>query len=174
MKRKMSKIYTPYPAYFFLFFILLYTTNLHANVISSSPNTPVKIIDGDSLEIGNYRIRLIGIDAPEYEQHCKDSQNKKYFCGQTSIEYLQKLIGNNTITCKIHHKDKYDRELCTCFKGKIDLNAEMVRSGNALTYLDSNYQKEQTKAKEEKRGIWQGKFMHPRLFRQLKQHQKNK
>ncbi len=89
MKRKMSKIYTSCPAWFFIFFMLLHAACPQAEEISSAPDAPVKVIDGDSLEIGISRIRLIGIDAPEYGQYCRNSRNKKYFCGQTAHEYLQ-------------------------------------------------------------------------------------
>ena len=33
-------------------------------------NCPPKIIDGDTLHIGKYKIRLHGIDAPELNQNC--------------------------------------------------------------------------------------------------------
>lgn len=39
--------------------------------IVSSPAAPAIAVDGDSLEIGSRRIRLMGIDAPEYDQFCK-------------------------------------------------------------------------------------------------------
>ena len=30
-----------------------------------------RAVDGDSLELGGYRVRLIGIDAPEFGQTCQ-------------------------------------------------------------------------------------------------------
>ena len=133
-------------------------------------------MDGDSLEIGTHRIRLIGIDAPEYRQLCKNKHGSSYPCGKESLKYLQKIINNSTdeIKCIVHQKDKYNRDLCTCYAGDMDLNAEMVRTGHAITYMESNYAPEQTDAKKHKRGIWSGKFMHPRLFRRLQEEQKRK
>ena len=106
----------------------------------------VKVVDGDSLEINSIRIRLMGIDAPEYTQTCKTNANKKYYCGQDSINHLKKLIENKTITCKTHQKDQYDRELCTCYADDTDINKEMVRSGHAIVYLESNYHQDQAYA----------------------------
>ena len=34
----------------------------------------VRIIDGDTLEIGGKRVRLFGVDAPELHQICWDEQ----------------------------------------------------------------------------------------------------
>ncbi|MCM1322726.1 MAG: thermonuclease family protein [Acetobacter sp.] len=177
MGRKLSHIYTPYSIIFFTILALpsfcSEETNT-ANEIVSSPITPLKVVDGDSLEIGPHRIRLIGIDAPEYHQKCKNKQQKTYPCGKESLHYLQNLIANNIVRCKIHQKDKYNRDLCTCYSNNTNINAEMVRSGHAITYLDNSYTNEQQEAKVQKRGIWNGKFMHPRLFRRLQEEQKRK
>ena len=174
MERKLSKIYTPYNTLLgtlILALLGLFST-CTAQEITSSPDLPIKIIDGDSLEIGNNRIRLMGIDAPEYIQYCKNANKVKYNCGIEAKKHLEQIINNSPITCKIHQKDQYDRDLCTCYKDNIDINAEMVRSGYALVYLESSYQKQQEEAKQHKRGIWQGRFMHPRLFRRLREQQK--
>ena len=174
MGRKLSKIYTPYNRLLILLFLLLVCafTNCTANEITSSPLNKVHVVDGDSLEIGAKRIRLMGIDAPEYVQTCKDEHKKVYPCGKVSVQYLRDLIGNDSITCKYKEKDRYDRYLCTCYKGNTDLNREMVLSGNAIPYLESDYKAEQISAKMGKRGMWRGRFMQPRLFRRLREQEK--
>jgi endonuclease YncB( thermonuclease family) len=48
----------------------------------------------------------------------------------------------------------------------------MILSANAIVYLESPYKKEQDIAKQHKRGLWQGRFMQPRLFRRLKEQEK--
>lgn len=174
MERKLSKIYTPYNSIFFILLLILLSafSTCTAKEITSSTETPIKVIDGDSLEIGSERIRLMGIDAPEYIQQCKDKKGKKYPCGIDSKNYLIKLIGDNPIVCKIHKKDQYERNLCTCYNQDQDINAAMVSSGHAITYLESPYKKEQKEAQQNKRGLWAGRFMQPRLFRRLQEQQK--
>lgn len=174
MGRKLSKIYTPYNRLLIPLFLLVVCafTNCTANEITSSPLNSVNVVDGDSLEIGTKRIRLMGIDAPEYIQTCKNEHKKVYPCGKISAQYLRDLIGNNSITCKYNEKDRYDRYLCTCYKGNVNLNREMVLSGNAIPYLESEYKAEQTDAKIHKRGMWRGRFMQPRLFRRLREQEK--
>jgi len=177
--RKLSKIYTLNNSLFFLLLLILVCAfftctaeEISTNEIKTTALTPAKVIDGDSLEIGSHRIRLMGIDAPEYVQQCKDKHKKIYPCGITSAKYLQGLISNQQITCRIHKKDQYDRDLCTCYVGNTDINREMVLSGHAITYLETPYRQEQTEAKQHRRGLWQGRFMQPRLFRRLKEQQK--
>lgn len=172
MGRKLSHIYTPYRIIFFILlaFLSFYFENANSsNEIMSSPFEQVKVVDGDSLEIGTRRIRLLGIDAPEYDQYCKNKNGNKYPCGKESLAYLKKLITNKNLHCTVHEKDKYNRDLCTCYADNTNINAEMVRSGHAIVYLESNYTAEQAEAKQHKSGIWNGRFMHPRLFRRLKE-----
>ena len=47
-------------------------------------SAPVRVIDGDTLEMGGVRIRLWGIDAPEMQQTCegKDGQHLRMRAGQ--------------------------------------------------------------------------------------------
>ena len=131
-----------------------------------------RAVDGDSLEIGSRRIRLMGIDAPEYDQFCKKNNGELYPCGQLAADYLKTLIAGKNITCRIHNQDKYIRDLCTCYAETTDLNAEMIRAGYAVVYLESAYAGQEAEARRSRNGIWNGIFMHPRLFRLLKYHQK--
>ena len=179
MGRKLSKIYTLNHNLFFILVLGLVCAFLTCTAeetslgeITSSSLSPLKVIDGDSLEIGTHRIRLMGIDAPEYIQQCKDKNKKIYPCGLNSKQYLEQLINNQPITCQIHKQDQYNRDLCTCYSKGKNLNREMILSGNAVVYLESPYQQEQVIARTQKRGLWQGRFMQPRLFRRLKEQQK--
>jgi endonuclease YncB( thermonuclease family) len=59
-----------------------------ANDLSGVP----RIIDGDTLAIGSIKIRLVGIDAPEKHQTCKDAGGQKYDCGIVSAAALRAHI----------------------------------------------------------------------------------
>jgi len=125
-----------------------------------------KVVDGDSLERGSVRIRLNGIDAPEYLQNCRDKQGREYHCGIKSAAYLQSLL-RGQIDCHHIGKDRYGRYLSECFNsGGININRQMIISGWAVSYGDE-YREEENIAKKTKLGIWQGKFMRPELFRAL-------
>ena len=167
MKRKLSQIYTPYIIFILTFIIPLINTLSAEETEITAPSYQVKVVDGDSLEINSTRIRLQGIDAPEYTQTCKTSKKSPYSCGKNSIEYLKELINNKTIKCISHGQDQYKRELCTCYADSININQELVKQGHAISYLSDEYQEDETFAKKHQLGIWQGDFIHPRLFRTL-------
>ena len=153
--------------------ILFFFQNIQASEIIGVP----KVVDGDTIHIKSYKIRLEGIDAPEMRQKCKKSYlqiiflnfQKDYYCGQISKKKLIQKIGNEPVKCILLGKDRYKRYLGKCLKGKINLNRWMVRNGYAIAYrkysklyiLDENY------AKEEKLGMWKGTFIKPEKWRKL-------
>lgn len=136
----------------------------------------VKVVDGDSLEIKGKRIRLLGIDAPEYFQECYDVHNQKYACGQNAKKYLEYLIEDGQtrgekLKCKMEGTDRYKRELSVCYIGKKNLNLQMIKAGYALSYKDDRYLAAEKRAHHKKKGIWQGKFMRPEIYRALQREQ---
>ena len=58
-----------------------------------------RISDGDTLTIGDTKIRLEGIDAPETDQLCLDAQGTKWTCGIEARDRLAARIGRAEITC---------------------------------------------------------------------------
>jgi endonuclease YncB( thermonuclease family) len=126
-----------------------------------------KVNDGDSLEFGNDRIRLLGIDAPELYQTCKSKNGFSYDCGKDAKHALQRIIGSNDIECKKSRTDKYGRKLALCSMGTLDINAEMVRQGWAVAYdeFGTNYLTLENRAKNARLGIWQGPFENPSDYR---------
>lgn len=128
----------------------------------------VTVVDGDSLEIDGSRIRLDGIDAPEFFQMCSDSKGKEYECGQVSKNYLQNLVSAHEVQCQcLPETDKYKRKVCECFANKISLNRTMISSGHARAYRSEKYEEDEKAAAQNYRGIWQGKHMRPALYRIL-------
>ena len=136
-----------------------------------------KVVDGDSIHIKSYKIRLEGIDAPEMKQKCKKPYlqmmfftfQKEYNCGQVSKKKLLKKIGNKPVKCILLGKDRYKRYLAKCFKGTINLNRWMVRNGYAIAYRKYSklYAPDENFAKEEKLGLWSGTFIKPEKWRKL-------
>ena len=125
-----------------------------------------KIIDGDTIHINKNKIRLHGIDAPEMDQTCA-IKNKVWHCGIESSAALKKLVLDNNISCVVNDIDKYKRYIAECFINNKNINKFMVKNGWAIAYryYSSDYINDENIAKNNKTGIWQGKFQDPYLFR---------
>lgn len=130
----------------------------------------VYVVDGDSLKLSDEtNVRMANIDAPEYYQTCKREDKSTYNCGIKAREKLESLVKLGNLKCDKVSKDIYNRDMCECFVGAINVNLEMVKSGWAVVYKSDKkeYAKAQAEAKKAKLGIWQGKFMKPELYRIL-------
>ena len=83
---------------------LIFTSNILAEEIIGIP----RIVDGDTVQINEFKIRLEGIDAPEIKQQCKKEKlkissiigytfYKNYNCGEVSKENLETKIDGSKI-----------------------------------------------------------------------------
>ena len=146
---------------------ILLSGRLSLSEESQITGTP-RVIDGDSLEINEQRIRLYGIDAPELKQNCLIN-DKPYSCGITAREALTSLIAKNAVTCLSKGTDLYNRHLSICHVNGTAINAWMVRNGHALSYrqYSNDFDDEEQIARKEKTGIHQGKYMEPWSWRRL-------
>jgi len=124
-----------------------------------------RIVDGDTLAMGPTHFRLISMDAPEGKQKCYDPNHAEYDCGKNATRQLEKLIDGRDVTCAGGKRDRYGRSLVVCFAGDVNLNAEMVRSGWAVSYLGHDFDREEAEAREAKRGLWAGEFKRPADWR---------
>ena len=149
--------------FFGICFLLLNTNALSENIIHGN----ARIVDGDTIHIGQKKIRLHGIDAPERRQNCIDAKDKPYACGQQSTAFLKSLVKNKEVICEGKDKDRYGRIIGICYADGINLNSTMVKEGWAIAYryYSKDYVKEEEIAKEDKKGIWQGSFEEPFIWR---------
>ena len=151
MKKKIVLIAT---------FILLIGQNVSSNT--------VHVIDGDTIKIGNKKIRFSGIDAPELNQYCFKKE-KKILCGVLAKKALVKKIGNKIPKCVIEGKDIYKRILAECFVNEKSLSKFLVRNGYAFAYIkySKKFIQDEEFARKNKLGLWSMKFDYPWEFRKL-------
>lgn len=88
----------------------------------------VAVIDGDTIAIGNRRIRYIGIDAPEWDEPFFEEakrRNKELLRGKRiRIE-----------TCKEEPYDRYGRTLAWVYADGNLVNAQLLREGLAMALI---------------------------------------
>lgn len=120
-------------------------------------------VDGDSLRIGADRIRLVGLDAPEYEQECEDRDGAAWPCGLRARDELADLLAGGDIACVADDRDQYGRALAECTLDGTDIGAEIV--GRGMAVADGQYLTEESAARTNRVGIWQGEFMDPAEWR---------
>ena len=56
-------------------------------------NAQIRIVDGDTLRLGDRMLRLHGVEAPQRGQFCTDPQGGLYDCGTSAAAELARLIG---------------------------------------------------------------------------------
>ena len=142
---------------------LLAAALLQAASVNSIPIQGIaRAVDGDSLEIGRVRVRLFGIDAPEFDQLCT-RDGARYTCGAEAADRLSKLVTGRSISCILAGVDQHQRVLARCAVSGEDVNSTMVQAGYAVAYrqYSLDYFRAEEAAKAAKRGIWAGTFDMP-------------
>lgn len=121
----------------------------------------VYVIDGDTLARGDWRIRIYGMDAPESDQPG----------GPEATEQMKALVAGKTLHILPKDVDIYGRLVARVRTGSIDVGAEMVRSGHAVSTASFTkaYLHDEKKARRAKSGLWrQGKIQDPKAWRDSK------
>ena len=138
--------------------LLLFSNNLFASHVT--------VIDGDTIRLGDVKIRFSGIDAPEINQTCVASEGK-VACGKISRDLLIEKVTNNKISCTDEGKDFYGRVLGECFVNGESLSSYLVREGFAFAYrkYSNKYIEDEEYAKFNKLGMWSMEFQYPWDYR---------
>jgi len=124
---------------------------------------PARVVDGDTLWIGETKIGLYGIDAPELKQTCTTRKGKVQHCGRLSMQHLVRLVRGQDVSCKDKTQNSDGRLMAVCRLGPFNLNEQMVIDGWALADRQDgkNYQRAETFAKARREGIWRSTFDAP-------------
>jgi endonuclease YncB( thermonuclease family) len=139
--------------------VLLAPSLAYAADVSGVP----KIREADSVQIGNSRIRLSGIDAPSADQLCLNTKGERWTCGVAARDELIKHTEGKGWTCHLGQTDRRGRALARCEVDGEDIQKWLVRAGWALAYtrFSHDYEADEKEAREAKAGMWQGAFIAP-------------
>lgn len=123
-------------------------------------------IDGDSLRTNREDVRLLGIDAPELYQTCRDARGRQWACGREAHVKLKALVSRGDVRCTATGRDRFKRALAVCSAGAVaDLGEVMVRDGFAVDFMNGRYAGAEAEARRARRGIWAGQFEQPQEWR---------
>ena len=142
--------------FFFLFF----------SVVKANQLT---VTDGDTIRMGDERIRFSGIDAPEIKQTCIHKE-LEFYCGEFSKNLLIEKIADQEVNCIRESNDQYGRTLAECFVGKESLSSYLVREGYAFAYrkYSNKFVADEEYAKKNSNGMWSMEFILPWEYRRQK------
>jgi len=138
-----------------LFFLIFFSSQIFADIEGNIS----RVVDADTIVIESekgvkYKVRLLGIDAPEIKQ----------VYGKEATKYLSNLILGKALVIIGSNKDSYKRLLGKLVLDGYDINLNLVKNGMAWHY--KRYQGSQDKkdqflysnaekyAKLNKLGLW--------------------
>ena len=141
---------------------LLMTTAQVSAELPQEVSGRASVIDGDSLWVGKFRVRLWGVDAPEDDQVCFLNKEEQE-CGSTATEKLEDLVEGRKIQCVPQAVDQPGRYLAKCQYEGVDLGHWMVTQGWAFALRETtdHYLAAEKKARVDKLGLWQSNFVYP-------------
>lgn len=126
----------------------------------------VRVVDGDTLRLGDRMLRLSGIDAPERGQPCADAGGRGFDCGAAAAEALSRLINGRSVLCRVHDRDRFGRGVGLCSAGGSELNAGLVTAGWAIADgEDAGMLAVEAVARQAGRGLWAAGFGRPESWR---------
>jgi endonuclease YncB( thermonuclease family) len=128
----------------------------------------VKVLDAHTLLFGDGTEVNIngGMDAPDLAQQGLIG-DALYPFGKEAAAFLERLIGNRSVTCYSDADDPIDAKKlgrAEAFVGETKLEIEMVRHGWAMAH-HSGMAAWEVIARDNKRGVWRGTFVCPEKWR---------
>lgn len=147
--------------------ILIFCLLLCAGSAQADLSGPARVIDGDTLLVGQTRIRMHGIDAPESTQHCTSAQGVVFACGAAATRALTRMIGGAAVRCVARDIDRYGRTVAQCNVAGRDLGHDMVAAGYAVAFrrYSMDYAKVEDAARRGKTGLWAAQMQDPAAYR---------
>lgn len=128
---------------------------------------PVRVVDGDTLDVAGVKVRLFGIDAVEMDQTCRHPTRGTWACGAEVARALARLIDGRDAICESHGQDRYGRFIAICRVNGQDLGGALVDAGWAFAYkkYSTLYEARERRAVREGRGLWTSVVIQPSEYR---------
>ncbi|MBD3662685.1 thermonuclease family protein [Sulfitobacter sp. TSTF-M16] len=131
---------------------------------------PVRVIDGDTIDVGDTRIRLHGIDAPEREQTCTTKTGQAWGCGDWATRQVRDHFEGLPARCEALDTDRYGRTVARCTVAGHDMGRVLVQAGFALAYrkYSLDYDLDEKAALVSQRGVHGFDMQAPARYREVR------
>ena len=112
------------------------------------------VTDGDGIRVDKQEVRLVGLDAPEWDQKAKHRDGYWFNHGKRVKNALIQEIGGKHVRVSVEGTDRFGRLLGTVtYKGG-DIGEWLVWEGHAIAAYSDRYIHVEREAREAKRGMW--------------------
>ncbi|MBR0651646.1 thermonuclease family protein [Roseomonas terrae] len=140
---------------------LLVALGLPANLFGSGPAdwhwqaeaSDIRVVDGETLALGDRVVRLAGIAAPMRGEACRRADGERFDCGGASAAALMRLVDGRPVSCRITGRDAFGRGVGQCESNGTDLSRMLVGNGFAVATGSAMRSAEAT-ARQGDRGLW--------------------
>jgi endonuclease YncB( thermonuclease family) len=134
-------------------------------VSAQSLRGTARVVDGDSIVVGDKQVRLNGLDAVELDQPCLRKDGSSWPCGEAARDALVSLVDGHTVICQravlgsVYVGD--------CRMGDLKINRWVLLNGWAAIDRRGSrrYVGFETKARKAELNIWSGEFERPWIWR---------
>lgn len=139
-------------------------------ISTAGPVGMIRVIDGDMLDVGDTRVRLQGIDAPEQAQTCTTQQGAEWRCGAWVSQTVQDRYAGEVATCATVDIDRFDRVVARCLVNGQDIAETLVSDGLAFAYerYSYSYVAAERAAAAQSNGLHASRIVPPSDFRRTR------
>jgi endonuclease YncB( thermonuclease family) len=150
----------------------IFRTENPPKLIIQANAAKAKAIDGDTLWLSIFKIRLKGIDTVESKQSCRSEGDVQ--CAEQTRRVLQAMLAEGVVRCEVQFDNygrpamHYSRYIATCQVNGKEINESLVKAGWAFTDEKATvpaYVMAQLAAIEQKLGVHRFVSEPPWVFR---------
>jgi endonuclease YncB( thermonuclease family) len=134
---------------------------LPPNLFGSAPSdrqwhadgASVRIVDGETIGLGDRIVRLAGLAAPARGDACRGGAGQGFDCGAAAAAALTRLVAGRDVGCRIVGQDGFGRGLGECETVAGPINRTLVADGFAVA-TDAALRGQEAAARQQSRGLW--------------------
>ncbi|MEL6452714.1 MAG: thermonuclease family protein [Pseudomonadota bacterium] len=130
----------------------------------------VRVVDAETLDVGDVRVRLHAIDAPERDQTCTTEHGVVFGCGAWVSAQVRTRFEGRYATCRRVDTDRYGRMVATCAVDGADMGEVLVSEGWAFAFrrYGLDYDLAEKAAYVASRGLHGFRVQNPAQFRKTR------